>query len=102
VERGTTVVDELLKMSLENLDEEVRVDVLRRLAEQAMTDLEFRAVAREDLLAALDQFGYDLNPPEMALVLRFRAALAEAGIDLFLEGPISDEYTQLLKQTLPK
>lgn len=95
------VVDELLKMNLDDLDGEIRVDVLRRLAEQAMTDLEFRAVAREDLLAALDQFGYELNEPEMALVLRFRSALAEAGIDLFLEEPLSDDYMQLLQQVLP-
>lgn len=95
------MVDELLKMNLDDLDREIRVDVLRRLAEQAMTDLEFRAVAREDLAAALDQFGYDLNEREMALVLRFRSALAEAGIDLFLEEPLSDDYMQLLQQVLP-
>ena len=62
----------------------IRVDVLRRLAEQAMSDLAFRAVARDDLDAALRQWGYDLNPTELQLVTRFRAALEEAGIDLFL------------------
>jgi hypothetical protein len=66
-------------------DQEVRVDVLQRLAEQAMSDPAFRAVARDDLDAALKQWGYDLNSREMMLVTRFRAALEEAGIDLFLE-----------------
>jgi hypothetical protein len=65
-------------------DQEVRVDVLQRLAEQAMSDPAFRAVARDDLEAALKQWGYDLNGREMLLVTRFRAALEEAGIDLFL------------------
>ena len=66
-------------------DQEVRVDVLQRLAEQAMSDPSFRAVARDDLDAALKQWGYDLNGRELLLVTRFRAALEEAGIDLFLE-----------------
>ena len=70
-----------------DLDQEgVRIDVLRRLAEQAMTDLEFRAIARDDLNAALVTYGYDLTPNEMALVLKFRAVLEEAGLDLFLTG----------------
>ena len=74
----------------------VRIDVLRRLAEQAMTDLEFRSVARDDLNAALSQFGYDLNPNEMNLVLKFRAMLEEAGLDLFLTGNLKDREDDLL------
>ncbi len=63
---------------------EVRVPLLKRLAEQAMTDGEFRAVAREDLDAALTRYGYDLNARERDLVFQFRAALADAGVDLAL------------------
>jgi hypothetical protein len=74
----------------------VRIDVLRRLAEQAMTDLEFRSVARDDLHAALTQFGYDLNPNEMSLVLKFRAVLEEAGLDLFLTGDLKAREEDLL------
>jgi hypothetical protein len=76
--------------------EGVRIDVLRRLAEQAMTDLEFRAIARDDLNAALLQFGYDLNPNEMNLVLKFRAVLEEAGLDLFLTGALKDHEDDLI------
>ena len=76
--------------------EGVRIDVLRRLAEQAMTDLEFRSVARDDLNAALTQFGYDLNPNEMIIVLKFRAVLEEAGLDLFLTGNLTDHEDDLL------
>ena len=76
--------------------EGVRIDVLRRLAEQAMTDLEFRAVARDDLNAALAQFGYDLNPNEMSIVVKFRAVLEEAGLDLFLTGNLTDHEDDLL------
>ena len=82
---------------------EVRVEVLRRLAEQAMSDPAFRAVARDDLNAALAQWGYDLNPREMLLVTRFRAALEDAGIDLFLTesvdpvelAPILDQLSEI-------
>jgi hypothetical protein len=70
--------------------------VLRRLAEQAMTDLEFRSVARDDLELALRQFGYDLNETEMTLVLKFRAVLEEAGLDLFLTGEFEDHARDLL------
>lgn len=61
-----------------------------------MTDLEFRAVARDDLNAALAQFGYDLNPNEMSIVLKFRAVLEEAGLDLFLTGNLTDHEDDLL------
>lgn len=74
---------------LEDLSDDIRIDVLQRLAEQAMSDLAFRAVARHDLELALQQFGYDLNESEMELVLAFRRSLAEAGIDLFLTEKIT-------------
>ena len=77
-------------------DAEVRIDLLTRLAEQAMTDAAFRAEARDDLLAALAAHGYDLNPREMALVTRFRATLEEAGIDLFLAHPPDKEQLAAL------
>ncbi len=71
--------------------DEVRPEILKRLAEQAMSDPDFRAVARDDLGAALVAHGYDLNERELALVMRFRAALAEAGVDLFLDDAVNDE-----------
>ncbi len=70
---------------------DVRLDLLQRLAEQAMSDPEFRAIARDDLGAALRAHGYDLNEREMGLVMRFRASLAEAGVDLFLNEAITDD-----------
>ncbi|MGH2535237.1 MAG: hypothetical protein ACRDJW_23490 [Thermomicrobiales bacterium] len=73
------------------------MDVLRRLAEQAMSDPDFRAVARDDLRAALHQHGYALNERELALVLRFRATLEEAGVDLFLIEQVSEEDLALLR-----
>jgi hypothetical protein len=78
-------------------DDQVRMPVLLQLAEQAMSDLEFRAVARHDLEQALSQFGYDLNPRERTLVFRFRSALEEAGIDLFLTEQLSMEDIDLLR-----
>lgn len=66
------------------LDQEIRLPLLKRLAEQAMSDPEFRAVARVDLDRALEEFGYDLNAQEQSLVRRFRDSLEEAGVDLFL------------------
>ena len=83
-------------MSSEFEQEGVRIEVLRRLAEQAMADLEFRSVARDDLNAALTQFGYDLNPAEMSLVLKFRAVLEEAGLDLFLTGDLTDHKDDMM------
>ena len=77
-------------------DDEVRIDVLTRLAEQAMADPAFRAEAREDLAGALVAHGYDLNEREMALVSRFRATLEEAGIDLFLAHPPDREQLEAL------
>ena len=79
------------------MDDQVRMPILLQLAEQAMSDLEFRAVARQDLEQALSQFGYDLTPRERTLVLRFRSALEEAGIDLFLTEQLSMEDIDLLR-----
>ena len=64
--------------------DEVRIPIMKKLAEQTMSDAEFRAVARDDLDGALVRYGYDLNDRERALVLQFRAALADAGVDLNL------------------
>ena len=71
--------------------DEVRVELLRRLAEQAMSDPDFRAVARDDLEGALAAYGYDLNERELALVARFRSTLADAGVDLDLVHDPNDE-----------
>lgn len=68
--------------------EAIRLPLLKRLAEQAMTDADFRNVAREDLSQALIQFGYDLNERERAFVFRFRQALEEANVDLQLAKEI--------------
>lgn len=79
---------------------EIRMDVLRRLAEQAMSDPGFRDVARHDLSKALEQYGYELNEREMALVLRFRDALEEAGVDLWLgrTNKLSKADLELIRQ----
>ena len=71
--------------------DDVRPDLLRRLAEQAMSDPGVRAVARNDLAGALARYGYDLNERELALVTRFRSTLADAGVDLDLVHDLSDE-----------
>jgi len=63
---------------------QVRRDVLVRLAEQAMRDPEFRALARDDLQGALKSYGYELNEDEWLLVSRFRQTLEDADIDLSL------------------
>jgi len=65
-------------------DQEIRLPLLKQLAEQAMSDPGFRAVARVDLDRALREHGYDLNDQEQTLVRRFRESLEEAGVDLFL------------------
>lgn len=64
--------------------EAIRLQLLKRLAEQAMADAEFREIARDDLSHALDRYGYDLNERERAFVFRFRQALEEANVDLKL------------------
>ncbi len=77
--------------------EPIRMPLLMQLAEQAMSDLEFRAIARDDLERALKEFGYELNARELALVLRFREALAESGIDLSLTDQFSLDNIDLLR-----
>jgi hypothetical protein len=78
-------------------DGPVRIDVLQRLAEQAMSDRTFRDEARDDLPATLLKHGYDLTPQELALVLRFRRSLADAGVDLDLvDGMSDDRLTDIL------
>ncbi len=72
-------------------DGEPRVELLKRLAEQAMSDPEFRARASADLDGALTEYGYALNPREHALVERFRKSLADAGVDLDLVNEIPEE-----------
>jgi hypothetical protein len=72
-------------------DGPVRIDVLQRLAEQVMSDSIFRDEARDDLPATLVKYGYDLTPQELALVLRFRRSLADAGVDLDLVDGKGDE-----------
>jgi hypothetical protein len=73
------------------------MELLRRLAEQAMSDLDFRAVARHDLMGALAQYGYDFNERELELVLQFRDALEEAGVDLFLTKKLTEEEKAMLR-----
>lgn len=65
--------------------DELRVPVLKRIAEQAMSDEEFRRAAADDLDLALSSWGYELNPRELELVHKFRATLADAGVDLMLD-----------------
>jgi hypothetical protein len=69
----------------------VRIEVLQRLAEQAMSDPAFRDEAREDLPGALLRNGYELTPQELSLVLRFRRSLEDAGVDLDLVTGMGDE-----------
>ena len=78
-------------------ENQVRMPILLQLAELAMSDLDFRAIARNDISAALRQYGFDLTPRELTLVLRFRAALEEAGIDLSLTESLSEKDLDLLR-----
>ncbi len=80
----------------------VRIDVLQRLAEQAMSDPIFRDEARDDLPATLQKYGYDLTPQELALVLRFRRSLADAGVDLDLVDGKSDERLADILESLQR
>jgi hypothetical protein len=70
-------------------DQEIRLPLLKRLAEQAMSDHAFRVAARDDLDAALVAHGYHLNEAELPLVRQFRDALADAGVDLALASELS-------------
>ncbi len=72
-------------------DGSVRIEVLQRLAEQAMADAEFRLAASENLQEALDRYGYELTSQELALVMRFRRSLAEAGVDLDIVAGMGDD-----------
>ena len=78
--------------------DEIRGDLIKRLAEQAMSDRAFRSAARDDLPGALLAYGYDLNDRELALVTRFRASLADAGVDLDLVDTLSEEQLARLLQ----
>jgi hypothetical protein len=71
---------------------EIRIPLLKRLAEQAMSDAAFRAAARDDLERALANYGYHLNDAELPLVRTFRDALAEAGVDLALASELSLDF----------
>jgi hypothetical protein len=77
--------------------DEIRWPVLAKLAEQAMTDMAFREIARNDLERALEQYGYVLTDRERALVLRFRASLEEAGIDLDITSQFSADNIEMLR-----
>lgn len=80
-------------------DNAVRIEVLQRLAEQAMNDAEFRQAARDDLPGALARYGYELTAQEMALVVRFRRSLADAGVDLdIVDGMGDDRLAQVLER----
>ena len=75
----------------------IRAELLKRIAEQAMSDPAFRRAARDDLTGALAAYGYDLNEGELALVTRFRASLADAGVDLDLVDTLgADHLARLL------
>ena len=82
-------------------DGELRVELLRQLAELAMSDAEFRRRAGADLEAALRDYGYELNGRERALVFRFRKSLADAGVDLDLVEEIPEEQLTRFLQSRP-
>jgi hypothetical protein len=80
----------------------VRIEVLQRLAEQAMSDPTFREEANANLESALAQHGYDLRPQELALVMRFRRSLADAGVDLDLVSTMGEAQLMALFESLPR
>lgn len=80
----------------------VRIEVLQRLAEQAMSDPNFREEANADLESALHKYGYDLQPQELALVLRFRRSLADAGVDLDLVSSMGEAQLLEIFESLPR
>ena len=69
--------------------QDIRIPLLKRLAEQAMSDAAFRAEARDNLDAALISHGYRLNEAELDLVHQFRDALRNAGVDLSLAAELT-------------
>lgn len=83
-------------------DGSVRIEVLQRLAEQAMSDPVFRAEANANLESTLAQHGYELRPQELALVLRFRRSLADAGVDLDLVSSMGEAQLLAIFEGLPR
>ena len=83
-------------------DESVRIEVLQRLAEQAMSDPTFREEANANLEATLTRYGYDLRPQELALVLRFRRSLEDAGVDLDLVSSMGEAQLMAIFEALPR
>ena len=83
-------------------DGTVRIEVLQRLAEQAMSDSTFREEANTNLEFTLAHYGYDLRPQELALVLRFRRSLADAGVDLDLVSSMGEAQLLALFESLPR
>ncbi len=84
-----------------NSDQTIRLPIMNRLVEQAMTDDAFRAIARDDLDRALQENGYDLNSRERSLVFRFRDALSEAGIDVLLAQTAGTDLGRLFEHVGP-
>lgn len=78
-------------------DEQIRTPLLMQLAEQAMSDATFRAAAAQDLERALVDAGYALNEQEMDLVLQFRSALRDAGVDVFLQEQSLSDLRQMIE-----
>lgn len=78
-------------------DEQIRTPILMQLAEQTMSDAAFRAAAAEDLEQALADAGYALNDAEMGLVMQFRSALRDAGVDVFLKEQSLSDLRQLIE-----
>lgn len=83
-------------------DGSVRIEVLQRLAEQAMSDPTFRAEANANLESTLTRYGYELWPQELALVLRFRRSLADAGVDLDLVSSMGEAQLMAIFEGLPR
>jgi len=80
----------------------LRISVLQRLVELAMNNATFRSIARDDLDAALRQYDFDLTERERVLVFRFRDALNEAGIDVFLKQAKGRDVTAILEDMRPE
>lgn len=83
-------------------DGSVRIEVLQRLAEQAMGDPTFREAANSNLEFTLKRYGYDLRPQELALVLRFRRSLEDAGVDLDLVSSMGEAQLMAIFENLPR
>jgi hypothetical protein len=83
-------------------DGSVRIEVLQRLAEQAMSDPTFREEANANLESTLEQYGYDLRPQELALVQRFRRSLEDAGVDLDLVSSMGEAQLIAIFENLPR